>query len=224
MASRNYANSRIYSGHVMPVQIDLSIPIGASGAVGTVAGAYVKSVTRLALGMYQIQLQDNYNGYYRGDFQFISPVTGGALAINSASAVLVVGKAYRISVVGTNTDAAWRAVGVPVGVTIAVGVSFVALATGSGAVGTGRVQLVDNGSGIDKIELIGNPNLTSAPISPIGAGSLGAIITIQCLQAQVGAATTQGSALQYAAANPASGCTLLLSMLLSNSSVTIGGS
>lgn len=223
MANRNFANSRVYSGHVMPVELEVSIPIGASGAVGTIAGAYISSVTLLATGMYQIQLQDNYAGYYMGSHQFISPVTGSALAIDSVSAALTVGAAYQITTVGTNTDAAWRAIGVPAGVAIAVGVPFVALATGSGATGTGRVKAVAAGAGIDKVELIGNPNTTLAPVSATGAGALGGIITIQCLQAQIGAATTQGTALQYAAANPASGSTLNLRFLLSNSSVTIGG-
>jgi hypothetical protein len=173
--------------------------------------------------MYQIQMQDNYSGYYLGASQFISPVTGSALAIDSVSSALSVGAAYQITVVGANTDAAWRAIGVPAGVTIAVGVPFVAIATGSGASGAGRVKAVAAGSGINKIELIGNPNTTIAPFSSVGAGQLGAIVTIQTLVAQIGAATTQGSALQYAAADPANGSTLKLSFLMSDSSVLIGG-
>lgn len=223
MANRNFANSRVYSGHVMPVEIDVSIPIGSSGAVGTIAGAYISSVTKMATGMYQIKLQDNYSGYYFGGYQFISPVTGSALAIDSVSAALTVGAAYQVTTVGNNTDAAWRAVGVPAGVTIAVGVGFIALATGSGASGTGRVKAIATGSGIDKVELISDPNYTIAPMSTTGAGALGTLITLQTLQAQIGSATTQGTALQYAVASPADGSTLKLKFLLSNSSVTIGG-
>lgn len=213
----------MFTGHVMPVLLDVTIPIGATGAVGTIKGPYIKAVTRLAAGKYQIQMQDNYSGYYVGSSQFISPTTGSALAIDATSAALTVGSVYRISVIGDNPDASYRAIGVPTGVTIDIGVSFVATATGSGVAGTGRVLLVATGSGIDKVELIGDPNTTIDPMSPIGGGQLGAIVTIQCLQAQVGAATTQGSALQYAAADPANGSTLKLSILLSNSSVLIGG-
>lgn len=257
----------------MPVQLDVSIPIGATGAVGTIAGPYVASVTRINTGMYQIQMQDNYSGYYLGGYQFISPVTGSDIAIDSVTAGLTAGKPYRITIVGANTDAAWRAIGVPAGVTIAVGVSFVAIATGSGASGAGRVKLVAAGSGIDKIELIGNPNSTIAPISAIGAGSLGAIASIQCLAGSIvmgaytptgtistgvipvaagtagdavtnnagvlnstggedvslnaqtftGAAASLTGTFSYAAADPASGSTLKLSFLFSNSSVIIGG-
>lgn len=203
----------------MPVELDVSIPVGASGAVGTTTGAYISSVTKLATGLYQIKLQDNYSGYYMGSAQLQSPVTGSALAINSVAAALTVGQPYQITVVGTNTDAAWRAIGVPAGVTIAVGVSFVATATGSGAVGTGRVKLVAAGSGIDKIELIGSPMMSPSP-----AISVGGVLIIQTLQAQIGAATTQGTALQYALASPADGSVMRLRFLLSNSSVTVGGS
>lgn len=220
MANRNFASAgKVYSGHVMPVEIDLSIPIGATGAVGTITGAYINSVTRLNTGLYQIKLQDNYNGYYMGSVQFQSPTTGSALAIDSSSAALTVGKPYQISVVGTNTDAAWRAIGVPAGVAIAVGVGFVATATGSGSTGTGRVLAVALGSGIDKVELIAAPSMAPAP-----GISVGAVIILQTLQAQQSGTTTAGTALQYALANPVSGCVMKIRMLLSNSSVTVGGS
>lgn len=206
----------------MPVLLDVSIPIGASGAVGTIVGPYVSSVTKLATGMYKIQMADSYSGYYIGGAQFISPVTGSALLIDASSAALSVGSAYQITVVGDATAAQWTALGVPTGVTPAVGVAFVALATGNGATSTARVKLMAAGSGIDKIELLANPNTSIAPATAT-LGVLGTIVMIQTLQAQIGAATTQGTALQYAPASPADGSTLKLSFLLSNSSVLIGG-
>lgn len=222
MANRNFANSRIYTGHVMPILIDLSIPIAASGAVGTIKGPYVSAVTRLAKGLYQVQLQDNYSGYYIGSYQMISPVTGSALAIDSVSAALSVGQPYQITTLGDASAAQWTALGVPAGVTPAVGVSFVALVTGSGASSTARVKLVAPGSSIDKVELVADPNTSIAPMIA-NSGAAGAIILIQTLQAQQSGTTTQGTALQYVLADPANGCTLKLSMLLSNSSVLIGG-
>jgi len=205
----------------MPVLLDVSVPIGASGAVGTIAGPYISSVTRLAAGLYQIQLQDSYSGYYMGGAQFISPTTGSALQIDSGSAALTAGAAYQITTVGDATAAQWAALGVPAGVTPAVGVSFVALVTGSGASSTARVKAVGD-SGIAKIELLSNPNLMLDP-QVANAPSPGGIIQIQTLQAQMPSATTQGTPVQYAAADPASGSILKLFLMLSNSSVLIGG-
>ena len=207
----------------MPVLLDVSIPIGATGAVGTITGPYISSVTRLAAGIYQIQLQDNYNSYYFGSAQAISPVKGSAIKVDASDAALSVGTAYQITVLGDATAADWTALGVPAGVTPAVGVAFVALATGAGTASVSRVKAIGD-SGISRIELLANPNLSIAPESSVAyQGALGAIIMVQCLQAQIGSATTQGSALQYAPADPVSGSTLKISMMLSNSSVLIGG-
>lgn len=64
-------------------------------------------------------------------------------------------------------------------------------------------------SGISKIEMI------SQSVSTAGGGT----VIIQCLQAQVPASTTQGTAIQYAAADPASGSALNFDLMLNNSSV-----
>ncbi len=264
MANRNWANSRIYTGHVQPVMLDVSIPIGASGAVGTITGPYISSVTKLATGLYQIKMQDNYSGYYCGSAQIISPTSGSDLLISSVAANLTVGQPYRITILGTASAAQWAAVGVPAGVTPAVGVSFVALATGDGGVVTSRVKLVAPGSNIAKIELIGNPNSTIAPVVPT-VGATGALVTFQTLalvatpaaytpagtnsapaftgtlaalsgDAQsytpagtvaapvfTGTAASLTTTMSYALAHPTDGSTLKISLLLSNSSVLIGG-
>lgn len=213
MANRNWANSRIYTGHVMPVLLDISVPIGATGAVGTIKGPYIKAVTRLNVGLYQIQMSDNFNKFYNATATFQSPATGSATDPHT----LTVGQPYQISTVG-NTD--WTTAGVPTGVTPAIGVGFVLAA--QPATGTGRAKLVTE-SGIAKVEIVGNSNLTNAPIASNGSGAQGAIILIQTLQAQMPSATTQGTAIQYALTDPTSGSTLLLKVLLGNSSVTIGG-
>lgn len=200
MANRNFANSRIYSGHVMPVLIDCSINIGASGAVGTVTGPYIKSVTRQAAGVYQIQVQPNFSRFYIGNAQMVSPQTvAAAVDPNTLSPGAIV----RISTVG---DTNWSSAGLPAGVTAAVGVSFVLSA--APAAGTGRVKLVGN-SGIDRVELVGDPNLTCAPMVA-NSPAAGAIILLQCL--------ASGSP-----ADPADGSILKVSMLFSNSSIVING-
>lgn len=196
----------------MPVLLDVSIPIGATGAVGTISGPYVSSVTRMAAGIYQIKLQDNYSRFYLGNAQMISPITGSAADPHG----LTVGTLYSITTVG-NTD--WATAGIPAGVTAAIGVSFVLAA--QPAAGTGRMKAVSN-SGIAKVELAGDPTLTISPMVA-NSGAQGAVILVQCLQAQIAAATTQGTPVQYAPADPTDGSVLKISMLLSNSSVTING-
>lgn len=242
MAQRNFANSRIYTGHVMPVLLDVSIPIGASGAVGTIAGPYIKAVTKLATGTYQIQMSDNYSGYYLGEAQMISPAIGSDLSIRAADTALTIGKSYVITILGGATAADWAALGVPTGVTAAVGVAFVALATGAGTDAVAKVKLVGD-SGIAKVELVGNPNNTIAPMGAATTGALGAIALVQCMgpvltmNSYTPAGTNDGGTppiftgtpavltgtVTYAAANPVNGSVLKLSFLLSNSSILIGG-
>lgn len=66
---------------------------------------------------------------------------------------------YVITALGTSTQANWQAVGLPANITAAVGVSFFATVTGGGT-GTGTVQAAATaGSGIDHIEVVGDPNL-----------------------------------------------------------------
>jgi len=280
MANRNFANSRMYTGHVAPVMLDVSIPIGSSGAVGTIAGPYIKSVTKMATGTYQIQLVDNYSAYYFGGAQIIAPASGSDLSVRASDAALAVGSTYVISVLGSATAANWTTLGVPAGVTPAVGVAFVALATGAGTSTTSKVQAVID-SGIAKVELMGNPNYTIAPMNatPL-AGQAGAIILLKTLAPSfsgsalgththnliikggqaasttnniaayagpilgkeeatdatilgansatnggvvAASAGTPAGSISYAAANPVSGSILKLFLVLSNSSVQIGG-
>lgn len=194
MANRTF-NQFTYSFHKMPVVLDCNFLVGSTGAVGTTKGPGITAITRLAVGIYQIQLQDNYFKYFLGDWQFAAPVTGADVA----STALVTGTAYQITAVGTTN---WQTAGLPVGLTAAVGQSFVAVGT---ATGTGTAKAIGT-SGIFAIENLSNPNLSLAPSNPNGA-----YIHIKCLNAS-GAAT-----------DPAAGSTLFLGFYLSNSSVIFQG-
>jgi hypothetical protein len=209
---RNFPSSRIFSGNYYPVLLYINVPIGATGAVGTVTGPYIKAVTRMAAGIYQVQFQDNVNRYVSGFAQMISPASGSAADPHG----LNIGTLYTITTVG---DTDWVTAGIPLGVTPAIGVSFVLAA--QPAAGTGRMKAVGD-SGVARVELACDPSLECAP-TVANSPSLGAIILIQCLQAQVPSATTQGTALQYAPADPVSGSVLKLAFLMSNSSLMING-
>lgn len=82
------------------------------------------------------------------------PQSGASLLV--ASAGLVVGTVYVITILGTTTQAQWEILGVPAGVTAALGVAFVAIATS--CTGTGAVQVpATAGAAILSIQAVGDP-------------------------------------------------------------------
>lgn len=178
MANRNYIGKFMYTGHAMPVQIDVTWDIGATGAVtaGTIKGAYVSSVTRLNTGIYQVKLNDNYQYLYQMRAALAGPASGST--VNAGS--FITNTVYQITTVG-NTD--WHAIGLPTGITAAVGVLFKASGAGSG---TG-VAAVPVTTGIDEIQLLGNPQLMLNP----STANKGALINIGCFGTT---ATTTGTA------------------------------
>jgi hypothetical protein len=140
-----------------PVVLHGKADIGASGATSNLVGAGVSSLTRLAAGVYALKLEDNYNRFYNLQVSFESPLTGADITAGS----FVVGTLYEITALGT-TD--WTLIGLPAGLTPAVGVSFVATGVGSG---TGTVKAFGT-AGIFSVQLVGNPQVMDAP-SPQGA-------------------------------------------------------
>ena len=159
-------------------------------------------------GVIIVNLQDCYNRYLNGDAGFGSPVSGSPLTSTTANTT------YIIVSLGTATLAQWQAAGVPVGITPAVGVAFVAKATGTIG-GSGAVEVIATaGSGIDHIELVGDPNLTI--VSNAGSQAVilgqasGAYIISQCFSE--GAATA-----------PAPGTVIGMKILLSSSSQSANG-
>ncbi len=157
-----------------------------------------------AAGTILVELQDNYNRILNSFKGIISPLSGSPLTSVTA------GVAYVITVVGTTTAAQFHAKGVPVGVTPAVGVAFVATATGALG-GSGSVQIAAAaGSGVASLEILGDPNASIAPYKASGQG-YGAYVIFQ--------------ARDYAGAivAPAAGSTIAISLYLSNGSNTVQG-
>ncbi len=192
----------------MPVQIDVSIPIGASGAIGTISGPGVKAATRLAAGVIQLQMQDNYNTFLYGKAIAVSPQTGSA--VNDGS--FTIGDTYQIVTVGTTT---WNSYGLPAGVTPAVGAAFVA--TSAGGAGTGTAKLVTS-SNVSHIELAGDPTLT---IAPTGVGNGGAYVLIQTMAPvfTYNSGTPASSTVTYAPADAVSGTIIKVVLTMNNSSL-----
>lgn len=107
-----------------------------------------------ASGYALVQFKNNFNYYLGGYFQAQAPSTGSIKIDNSA---LTAGLAYIISTLGDATLAQWQAIGLPPGITPAVGVSFIATAVGAGAnTSTSRVS-TPTSSGILGVEVVGSP-------------------------------------------------------------------
>lgn len=197
--------------------IQISLAATASGTV--TIDYFAPGSPRPATGLIYVNFQDNWNYYYWGTAGFVSPLSGTPISISTGSS-LTIGNAYTITTLGTTTLSQWNAVGVPIGTfqggivtgTTAlptVGTTFIATAT-SGA-GTGTVETSTN-SGIDHIEVIGDPNqtITSNAATILGQTS-GAYMVLQCLNSS-GALTA-----------PTAGTTIGLSFFLSNSTIKVKG-
>lgn len=113
----------------------------------------------------------------------------------------------------TSLAADWQSMGAPVGFTPAVGMSFIAKATG-GALGTGTVMAVGI-SGITSVEVIGDPNQSIANSSIAANG--GSWVLVQFL------APTNSSTTTQIPTAPAAGSVVGMSLFFDTSSVTVDG-
>ena len=207
------ANSKftqfMYTKHGKPTIIDCDIAIGASGAVGTVTGSGIKSVTLLTTGIYQVSFLESFNKYLASCFDIWSPTSGSAVAAGSLS----VGTVYSIASVGTTTNAQWQTAGVPNGITPAVGVVFKCAATSSG---TGTAIAVGV-SGLIGIEMVGNPTTTTYVSNTQAPGLTlsNPYVVFQTLAATSSSTTTP------VPTNPANGSTISATFYFSDASDAI---
>jgi hypothetical protein len=156
--------------------------------------------------VYKIKFQDNYNRFFAAYPCISAPVTGLDIAAGS----LTPGAVYEITAVGTTTTAQWVTAGVPVGITPAVGVTFLCAATSAGN-GTAKAVGV---SGIASMEVVGDPNTTLAP-QP--ATAQGGYVVVKFL------AATDASTTTLVATDPAEGSRVSVAIYLGNSSVLTQG-
>lgn len=217
MANRNWSSAgKIYSMHTMPVLLDCNFVVDSTNGNGlgirSLKGPAVKAVymhttapltgsgnPNPSTGHIVVVLADNYNRSLSGFSSFVAPLSGTPLTATTA------GTPVTIVSLGTATTAQWQAVGFPIGMTPALGASFVP--TASATIGGSAAVEVSTASGIDHIETIGDPNAT---IAPSGTPNSGAQIVLKCL-------------LNASATAPADGTVISLAFYLSNSSVTVQG-
>lgn len=224
-APQNLPNAgHFYSNVAKPVEINLNFVVDSTNGNGLgirslKSNGYVKNVymhtsaTAAAgnpnpvAGVAMIQLQGNFNKYLGGVSGFVSPVTGSALTSTTNH------NAYVIISLGTATLAQWQAVGVTPGLTPAVGMAFIATATGT--IGGSATVKAAGVSGITSIEVIGDTNQSLANSNSAANG--GAILIIQFL------AATNSSTTTLIPTAPADGSVVGMTIKLDASSVSVDG-
>lgn len=226
MAKRRYTSQFLYQFEAMPVLLTCNFIVDSANGNGLglrslkgegIAAVYMHTSStpaagnpNPAAGIILVQLQDSYARSLGGFSSLIAPLTGSNLTTTVANVTNV------ITVLGTATLAQWQAVGLPAGITPAVGIAFIAT---SAAVigGSGAVKIVATaGSGITNIEGVGNPSLLvaanaklPAPLPPVGP-QVGGQLILRCMK-------------NTALTAPTDETVISLGFYLSNSSVTVAG-
>jgi hypothetical protein len=134
MANRNWSNGgKMYAMHTSPVMIDCNFIVDntATNGISSLKGPTVNAVymhtsasassTNPAAGTIIMQLADNYNLLMGIDADIVAPNSGSDVKIDNSA--MTAGVAYTITTLGDATAAKWLAIGVPAGITPAVGVS-----------------------------------------------------------------------------------------------------
>lgn len=208
-------------GTNIPAGTQIASIVSSSAITLTLAatGSGTESITYQSIGSPNpgpgyilVQLQDCYNRYFGGFSGQASPPTGSAISTG-----LTVGSPYTIASLGSSTLAQWQAAGLPVGqpLTIAgqpvLNAAFIAKSTSIAGGGTVYAAGV---SGIDHIEVIGDPNQTiisnGGPQGAILGTSSNAYLVLQCLKNGVVTA-------------PNNNTTIGLSFYLSSSQIIVKG-
>lgn len=166
------------SGRVASVYMKTS----ATKAIGSPGGT-----TGPATGIIYVTLQDNYNTYLGGASGFVVPLSGSAI-----SSGLSVGSPYVIVSLGSTTLAQWQTAGLPLNITPAVGVSFIASATSVAGGGTVEAPATA-GSGIDHIEVIGDANLMNSNGAYVAGAGNGMVLILACYSGGVLTAPANGT-------------------------------
>lgn len=225
MANRNFASGgKLYSMHVKPVLLDCNFIVDSTNGNGlgirSLKGPMINNVfmhtsvtpgsnngqtnPNPSAGVILIELNDNYNRYFGG-------FSGQAVGVGSNTATIVAGSPYIITSLGTTTAAQWTTAGVARRFMTNnglpnLGFSFIAAA--SETIPGSPTVAPPVSSGIDHIEIVGDPNVSLSPIP--NSPTIGGRIMAQCV-------------LNSTATAPADGTTIGLAFYLSDSSILIQG-
>lgn len=221
-----YNAGHFYCKHNVPVLLDCQFTVAAGNGAGItglkgpgIQAVYMHTSTtpvagnpNPASGICIVQLQDSYYSDFLGFMGQVTTTSGSSILV--ASAGTVASTTYVITILGTTTTAGWQSLGLPVGITPAVGVAFVATATTT-ATGTGAVQVPHaNGTGIQSVEQVGAPGLT---LSSTGLQAGYPYVIFRFM------GPTNSSTTTPIAVAPRDGSIVSLKLYLGNSSVLVAG-
>lgn len=199
-----------------------AVTLGAATVINAVpfSGTSTLAHPNPAPGIILVQLAENYNRYYGGFAGFEGPLSDTPIAV--ATGPLAIGGAYVIVSVGTTTQAQWAALGLNPGNLAAPGVAFVAIAATTPGTGAVETQLA---SGVDHIELVGDPNATFANQLSVQShpGTLNNLSEKSPFLTFFVMGPTSSSVTTYIPTAPAIGTTIGMAFYLSNSSVLVKG-
>lgn len=217
-----------YSNMTQPVKLDLNFVVDSANGNGLgirslKSNGYCRNVfmhtsaspgindnylnPNPAAGYALVQFKNNFRSYIGGFSGFVSPTSGSPTGSTTAH------NAYIIAALGSTTLAQWLAAGVPPGLTPAVGMSFIAVATG--AIGGSGTVIAAGASGIGSVEVIGDPNQSISNASIAANG--GAWVLVQFL------APTSSSVTTVIPSAPANNSVVGMSFFFEISSTVIQG-
>lgn len=210
MANRRYSSQFRFSFHHFPVSLDCNFVVDSTNGNGLglrslktegIQAVYMHTTATPAPGSpnpspgyIYVQFSDNYNSYIDGFSGQVSPLSGTPI-----SSGMTVGNPYVIVSLGASTPAQWYAAGLPSNQTPQVGQAFIAASTS--VAGGGAVEAVTT-SGIDHIEVVGDPRTTLTANQP----GQGGYMILQCL-------------FEGAVTQPANGTVIGLDFQMSNSNL-----
>lgn len=222
-----------YTNVCKPIEVSLQFTVLATNGLGITslkANGYVENVfmhtsttpaanngftnPNPAVGYCLVQLKQNFNKFLGVSGQVFNPPAATSTKIDNSA--LTIGNVYVISTLGNSTEAQWHQIGVPAGVTPAVGVVFVALAvgvTGEANTSTSRV-MIPGVSGVSSIEVVGN---TDVMVNTNIASTAGQWVFLQFMGATSSSVTTN------IPVAPLASSVVNLSLLFDGSSVTVDG-
>ena len=87
MADRRFTQF-FYSLRKKPTFLEFNFVVGNAGAVGTVKGAGVASITHTSTGLYRVTFEDAYNRYLAGGGGFVD---GASVGIPTVKTVTIIG-------------------------------------------------------------------------------------------------------------------------------------
>lgn len=225
----------IYMNVAKPMQINTTFTVTPTNGLGITSlksNGYVENVfmhtsttptanngftnPNPAVGFAVIQLKQNLWNFLGLAGHVLTPPNVTATKIDNSA--LTVGQVYVISTLGNATAAQWATVGVPAGITPAVGVAFVAIATTAGTANTSTSRvMLPSVSATSSVEVVGVSNvMTTSNI----ASNAGQQIILQFLAPTI---STGAYVSPFIPTAPATGTVVSLGLLFDGSTATIDG-